>query len=71
MTCVAGLPVKTVPLPPECTEAAERLDFQDVQGFQRLYIDMVCQDLDDLVSIIDYKIQPSGRQRRVPIRNKL
>ena len=47
-------------LPPECIEAAERLDFQDVQGFLNGFIDMVCQDSDDLVCIIDYKSNHLG-----------
>ncbi len=47
-------------LPPECIEAAERLDFQDIQGFLNGFIDMVCQDSDDLVYIIDYKSNHLG-----------
>lgn len=47
-------------LPSECIEAAERLDFQDVQGFLNGFIDMVCQDSDGLVCIIDYKSNHLG-----------
>lgn len=42
-------------LPPECTEAAQRLDFQDVQGYLNGFIDMTCIASDGQVCVIDYK----------------
>ncbi|WP_165088413.1 exodeoxyribonuclease V subunit beta [Neisseria yangbaofengii] len=42
-------------LPPECIEAAQRLDFQDVQGYLTGFIDMTCIASDGQVCVIDYK----------------
>ncbi|MRN39326.1 exodeoxyribonuclease V subunit beta [Neisseria sp. N95_16] len=42
-------------LPPECIEAAQRLDFQDVQGYLNGFIDMTCIASDGQVCVIDYK----------------
>ena len=42
-------------LPPECIEAAQRLDFQDVQGYLNGFIDMTCMASDGQVCVIDYK----------------
>ncbi len=42
-------------LPPECLEAAQRLDFQDVQGYLNGFIDMTCLTSDGQVCVIDYK----------------
>ncbi|QEY23185.1 exodeoxyribonuclease V subunit beta [Neisseria animalis] len=47
-------------LPPECIQASEHLDFQDLQGFLNGFIDMVCQDADGNVCVIDYKSNHLG-----------
>ncbi|MCP1659578.1 exodeoxyribonuclease V beta subunit [Neisseria perflava] len=47
-------------LPPECTSAADLLDFKDVAGFLSGFIDMVYQDSDGRVCIIDYKSNHLG-----------
>lgn len=47
-------------LPPSCIEAAQHLDFYDVEGFLNGFIDMVCQDSDGKVCVIDYKSNHLG-----------
>ncbi|PSJ81518.1 exodeoxyribonuclease V subunit beta [Neisseria iguanae] len=47
-------------LPPECIEAATRLDFQDVQGYLNGFIDMTCIASDGQVCVIDYKSNDLG-----------
>lgn len=47
-------------LPPECVQAAQLLDFHDLQGYLNGFIDMVCQDSDGNVVLIDYKSNHLG-----------
>ena len=47
-------------LPPECVQAAQLLDFHDLQGYLNGFIDMVCQDSDGHVVLIDYKSNHLG-----------
>ncbi|WP_416192596.1 exodeoxyribonuclease V subunit beta [Neisseria sp. CCUG12390] len=47
-------------LPAECVEAAQRLDFQDVQGYLNGFIDMTCIASDGQVCVIDYKSNDLG-----------
>ena len=47
-------------LPPECVQAAQLLDFHDLQGYLNGFIDMVCQDSDSNVVLIDYKSNHLG-----------
>ena len=47
-------------LPAECLQAAQRLDFQTVQGFLNGFIDMLCIDHAGQVSVIDYKSNHLG-----------
>lgn len=42
-------------LPPVCIRAAQDLNFKDLQGYLKGFIDMVCQESDGRVCIIDYK----------------
>ncbi|MCF7522175.1 exodeoxyribonuclease V subunit beta [Neisseria sp. ZJ106] len=47
-------------LPPECRQAAERLNFKDLQGYLNGFIDMVHQDPEGNVCISDYKSNKLG-----------